>query len=210
MTIKPIETEYAGHRFRSRLEARWAVFFDKLGLRWHYEEEGYELPSGRYLPDFRLERAAGGRDLDLWCEVKGRLDHRGTTRLIRAALELERRVRSGPSPQILVLGEVPPPGQPWTHVRIDTLPGAFALQSVHFGWWPHHDHPGWATRPVGEAVWGDAGWLDVWTENESFAFTDLLTGPTWDPYLTLDPAVDNAFRAARSARFEFGQSGATL
>ena len=26
--IRPIETEYRGYRFRSRFEARWAVFFD--------------------------------------------------------------------------------------------------------------------------------------------------------------------------------------
>lgn len=29
--IKAIETEYDGHRFRSRLEARWAVFFNAIG-----------------------------------------------------------------------------------------------------------------------------------------------------------------------------------
>ena len=28
--IKAIETEYDGHRFRSRLEARWAIFFLSL------------------------------------------------------------------------------------------------------------------------------------------------------------------------------------
>lgn len=30
--IKAIETEYDGHRFRSRLEACWAVFFNAVGL----------------------------------------------------------------------------------------------------------------------------------------------------------------------------------
>lgn len=30
--MKAIETRYKGYRFRSRLEARWAVFFDALGL----------------------------------------------------------------------------------------------------------------------------------------------------------------------------------
>lgn len=51
--IKPIETLYKGYRFRSRLEARWAVFFDALKLKWYYEMEGYVLPSGEYyLPDF--------------------------------------------------------------------------------------------------------------------------------------------------------------
>jgi hypothetical protein len=41
--IKPIETLYRDHWFRSRLEARWAVFFDALGVPWRYEEEGIDL-----------------------------------------------------------------------------------------------------------------------------------------------------------------------
>lgn len=52
--IKAIETAYKGHRFRSRLEARWAVFFDEIRLEWWYEPEGYILNAGWYLPDFFL------------------------------------------------------------------------------------------------------------------------------------------------------------
>jgi hypothetical protein len=59
-----IETRYAGCRFRSRLEARWAVFFDHLGIAWEYEPEGYEVASGRYLPDFYLP------EFQKWIEVK--------------------------------------------------------------------------------------------------------------------------------------------
>lgn len=66
--MKAIETHYRGYRFRSRTEARWAVFFDKLGLRWDYEEQGYVLPkSGCYLPDFKLILAT--EEL-VYCEVK--------------------------------------------------------------------------------------------------------------------------------------------
>jgi len=54
MNVQAIETFYKGYRFRSRLEARWAVFFETLGMKWQYEVEGFELPSGRYLPDFYL------------------------------------------------------------------------------------------------------------------------------------------------------------
>ena|SRR5258708_5909504 len=62
---QPIETAYNGYRFRSRLEARWAVFFDALGLRYEYEKEGFDLgEAGRYLPDFWLP------DLECWLEVK--------------------------------------------------------------------------------------------------------------------------------------------
>lgn len=51
--IKTIPTTYNGTTFRSRLEARWAVFFDQIGLKWIFEMEGYELSNGqKYLPDF--------------------------------------------------------------------------------------------------------------------------------------------------------------
>lgn len=54
--IKPIETQYKGYLFRSRLEARWAVFFDAIGLEWEYEPEGIVLSDGtKYLPDFFLQ-----------------------------------------------------------------------------------------------------------------------------------------------------------
>jgi hypothetical protein len=36
-TIKAHPTMYAGTQFRSRLEARWACFFDLAGWTWEYE-----------------------------------------------------------------------------------------------------------------------------------------------------------------------------
>ncbi len=65
--VKALPTTYAGVEFRSRIEARWALFFDKLGVAWTYEREGYELPSGNYLPDFWLPDVNDG----CWFEVKG-------------------------------------------------------------------------------------------------------------------------------------------
>lgn len=63
--MRVIETRYKCHLFRSRLEARWAVYFDSLGIKWIYEPEGYELPDGsRYLPDFYLP------DHGLFAEIK--------------------------------------------------------------------------------------------------------------------------------------------
>jgi hypothetical protein len=53
--LKAIETVYNGYRFRSRLEARWAVFFDVLGVKYRYEPEGFDFgPGGWYLPDFEV------------------------------------------------------------------------------------------------------------------------------------------------------------
>ena len=63
-TVTPIETVAFGYRFRSRLEARWAVVLDRLGLAWEYEAQGYTTAAGPYLPDFWLPQRA------LWIEVK--------------------------------------------------------------------------------------------------------------------------------------------
>lgn len=64
--LKPIETCYDGYKFRSRLEARWAVFFNALDIKYEYEPEGYDLGNGLYyLPDFWLP------EQDCWVEVKG-------------------------------------------------------------------------------------------------------------------------------------------
>ena len=79
MDIKPIETYYNGYKFRSRLEARVAVFFDALGVEYEYEPEGFLLESGkRYLPDFRVKchgmrGCVSPKSFDLWIEVKGRM-----------------------------------------------------------------------------------------------------------------------------------------
>lgn len=54
MEIKAINTHYKGYKFRSRLEARWAVFFDALELDWKYEVEGFVLDGKPYLPDFEI------------------------------------------------------------------------------------------------------------------------------------------------------------
>lgn len=64
MTIRAIETTYNGYRFRSRLEARWAVFMDTLGVPYRYEPEGFDLDGEWYLPDFWLP------DQDCWLEIK--------------------------------------------------------------------------------------------------------------------------------------------
>lgn len=67
-----IQTEYKGYRFRSRLEARWAVFFDACHVRWEYEPEGFALGNGMYyLPDFLLHDVQGRVAGDLYVEVKG-------------------------------------------------------------------------------------------------------------------------------------------
>jgi len=73
--LQAIETRYAGRRFRSRREARWAILFDELDLDWRYEPEGYVLPGNvHYLVDFELH-LPGGRIQ--YVEVKPDLEENG-------------------------------------------------------------------------------------------------------------------------------------
>jgi len=72
--MKVIQTSYSGYLFRSRLEARWAVFFDSLNINWEYEKEGFEFKNGRrYLPDFWLldVYARNNQWQGIWMEIKG-------------------------------------------------------------------------------------------------------------------------------------------
>ena len=60
-------TMYQGIRFRSRLEARWAIFFTELGIEWEFEKEAFDTKYGYYLPDFFLP------ELNKWFIVKGQV-----------------------------------------------------------------------------------------------------------------------------------------
>ena len=56
--IKPKTTNYGEILYRSRIEAKWAVFFDSLGVEYeyepYYEEVGTDHVTYNYLPDFYL------------------------------------------------------------------------------------------------------------------------------------------------------------
>lgn len=98
--LKAIETQYKGCLFRSRLEARWAVFFDAMELDWVYEHEGYELGKyGRYLPDFYFPSS------DLYIEIKPpRPSQRELLKPIALAKFFQKRV-------IVLAGSIPNEGR---------------------------------------------------------------------------------------------------
>jgi hypothetical protein len=83
MRIKAIETNVCGVYYRSRLEARWRIWFDSMGIPVNYEQVGFDVCGTRYLPDFevpewgwhieikpdhitRMEAARIGRLFDTW------------------------------------------------------------------------------------------------------------------------------------------------
>lgn len=60
--IRAIPTRYNGVNFRSRLEVRWAAFFDLVGWKWEYEP----IDLKGWAPDFVLI----GRHEKIFVEVK--------------------------------------------------------------------------------------------------------------------------------------------
>lgn len=214
MTIQPIETRYAGCRFRSRLEARWAVFFDALSIRWEYEPQGYLVGEGRrpYLPDFWLP---GER---IWVEVKGSEDQLDIDLMVAAALPADGLPATGNTDgehefRMLILGPI---GKGVTRV-VDKATG---------------EHFGYAQPSYGALAFRKGDLLQAYATFEPFGLsiqagdgTVANDGPvinwetrgtSWGNFVgggcsirdAYDEGVAAAYRAARSARFEHGEMGA--
>jgi hypothetical protein len=131
--IKAIETRYKGYRFRSRLEARWAVFFDELGVEWEYEPEGYKLSDGTcYLPDFYIPMS------ETFIEIKPDIDglHNDVEAERKCAM-LSEVVTSRHGGACLIYGS------PWDHFAKMFCSGKRA----------------WTNRDGGEPEGGDPIWI---------------------------------------------------
>lgn len=187
--IQAIETRYKGYRFRSRLEARWAVFFDAIKVPFRYEVEGFVLQSGRcYLPDFWI-----GENLIL--EVKPGKSHwpcnGWLAEMDEACFEdvlamMEVCNNKGINGYVLF-------GDPW--------PGSYFL-------WPTSSFG----YEIGESVWGTGRKesRELWAISNDGA-TCLYSPPDAKPDdkypLSQSSELTSAFTAARSARFEHGEKG---
>ena len=217
--IVAIETRYAGCRFRSRLEARWAVFFDQLGITWEYEPEGYATSVGNYLPDFRIH--VPDDYYPYWFEVKppdSLVDDRHRVLCVETAM-----------PMIVARGMPRNYG--------DQLRGrASALTAMLWG-----DYPTGAQIPAGETQpmifpaafvgdkncrygpyggpYGDRGMWDAIHEARPYTCAEFLKVHVALQMFPEEPDqmkqvhvphtcddVDIAYEIARSARFEYGEA----
>lgn len=191
--IKAIQTAYKGYHFRSRLEARWAVFFDALGLKWEYEPEGFEMPGGvRYLPDFKVYGTdTNGDKIIYWFEVKPE-NHDLTdseSEKINAFAQYKPS-NSGAQTEFIVVDGLPDVKKTYKSLFDD------AQSWNHILWSPRR-------RPW-SGMWEDQTAEEMIEEIGGVGYHNEKRGGNW-----LKDYHD-ACNAARSARFEHGQSGATL
>lgn len=184
MLIRPIETEYNGYRFRSRLEARWAVFMDALSIPYVYEPEGFEMEGMRYLPDFWLP------GLNYWVEVK-------PTSPNAEEREKAERLAAGTNFPVLFLIDVP---AVFTYKRLPDGDGAWTGKLMMA-------KPG--ERTDGRIGWAECkccspGRVDVALDGEACFESEVLLGSA-DRCTGLRPdthRIRRAVEVARSTRFE--------
>ncbi len=192
--LKVIQTEYKGYKFRSRLEARWAVFFDACGVSWEYEPEGFVLSDGKYyLPDFLLHGVDGRGGSDLYVEVKGKMTEEDAEKIICFSGIKDSKDGRAITP-ILVLPGIPD-GE-----NIDDI-DQFIMDMGYDGF------PGFKDGPYPfnfKTVDGDyfAAYPGVNKEGHFELFGDDSN------YLRdrNEDATLKAFIAARQARFEYGET----
>lgn len=185
--LQAIETSYNGFRFRSRIEARWAVFMSSLGITYYYEHEGYSLGGVRYLPDFWLPK------LECYLEVKGAEPTEEEQRLARLLALTSHK------PVYIVAGNVGLPTQPggytswkfveeeqgqdhwWCECQLCGAIGLYRLPSLEY-------LPCRCISPVPEKLTPEF-------------FVELV-----GTYRCNSPRLAEAFASARQARFEHGEN----
>ena len=203
--IRAIETQFDGHRFRSRIEARHAVFLKTLGIPYEYEKEGYQIGRLRYLPDFWLPQQ------QCWLEVKP------TSPTYNEEEKAAGLAAGTGHPVFIAFGPIAQPQGDWRDAANASCIAYFP--DVREADYPEQD----AALPHGcfdfayGIGWSFANW---WTECPVCHTFGLAFGG-YASYLACGHSVEDtqsqifdsdrlleAYAAARSARFEFGESGA--
>lgn len=184
MRIKPIPTKYRGYHFRSRLEARWAVFFETAKIRWEYEPQGFDVDGTPYLPDFYLP------DLHCYFEVKGTSEY-DIDLLQRFALLIGKEL-------VVAEGAIPDPDE-WD------CRNEKGLQVLHTS-----RPEDWREGYIDDFAWGykdmflrctNCGRIEIMNEAYSTMKDNCSCGKDHARWMPLSDALD----AARSARFEHGE-----
>lgn len=170
MNIKAIPTVYKSVKFRSRLEARWACFFDLLGWPWAYEAVDLD----GWIPDFIL-----GKNLSagIPCEVKP-IDFMGLSSPERELLwqphldQLNRATNAvGPEGGFILLGSRPFWDDFWL--------GNHAPPLADFGvsFFPRYSKFNWTERFVADEVDGQFDFV-----LEQHPYRGAITGRSYNVF----------------------------
>lgn len=219
--MKAIETRWKGYRFRSRTEARWAVFFDAAGIDFEYEPEGYVLPSGPYLPDFRLrtytdmrsgaERAAGATprivEQTTFLEVKGVLPSDDECRRCGELLDHVRDAGERLAEMLIAVGAPDLARRVYPVCAVWNAAGERTGDYQIFVDEPGHFATAGPDGPMGLSV------REITPAAEDWVICPMghrtrqeAAKPSAFSYPVIPPWMQAAYDAARSARFEFGET----
>lgn len=182
MAVEPIDTEYNGYKFRSRLEARWAIFFDELQIPYAYEPEGFNLTGVRYLPDFHLtnnivlHQFKRPQPTEIWIEVKHSPDLTDDER------EKIAKFVKQTDHQILLIA-----GQPDLNVTLRFI--------------DHHPTEGWFVK--------DVRWIELDNKEIGLVPIEKLNDSQISAQ-TETYRLREAYKMAKQARFEHGENEANL
>lgn len=143
--MKARRAEHPGITFRSKLEAQWSAIFDEMGWTWEYEPVRFDLPSGIYIPDFKIRPRAGD---PFWVEIKGPWPN---AREFEVATEVNIYAQT---PLIILTGDVPRQINGGTAWWFDPATDRWSMLRSEEGLirvlWPDA-----ADRPERLAGWGD-------------------------------------------------------
>jgi hypothetical protein len=200
ITIRAIETIYRSYRFRSRLEARWAVFFDAAGIGFQYEAEGFNLDGTYYLPDFWLPRNK------CFVEIKPKLPRQERSSQLKALQPLLARLAKQTDQSVFLLEGSPCPEDPsdcLLRSAPEEIPSVTGLApgkgvcSARLFECAHCGQVAFRMMPRGPyEMWCECrGGPGKPFDDERYSFFEL------------SPRIREAMRRARQARFEHGEVG---
>ncbi len=189
--LKPIETIYRGYKFRSRLEARWAIFFDEIGIAYEYEKEGYDLgDKGLYLPDFWISK------WNKFAEIRPSNRYEYDDKCEALAKKTGLSVLHISGNPYLTIGK---------YGELEQSEYKITLYSASYG--PLYGNPMIFTRC---RRCNGIDLLPIDEKNSCFCWVQLGCDSECDTdkYPTLiDSNINNAYIKARQARFEHGEKG---
>lgn len=186
--MKAINTVYRNIRFRSRNEAKWAVFMDHFCVPFEYEPEGFQLNGLRYLPDFYLT------DQKIWAEVK--FDQPTTIEIVKAT----RLATESGLPLVFLI---------FANDRLESVEhsgGPFYLP----GGERHAQLAVWQICNLCDArsisPYAIAAGFECWDCGQKLSSEEVMKLADKGIDIFDEKALREPFIAARQARFEFGQT----